>query len=360
MTMNRISSQLIMGALLLGAAPGPASAQERPATGAGSVQLPAFDPDQQIGRIREALRRLEPVSRSIREANDRLLPLYEKFRQAPTLANQGRLEKELSRFTLVLSRRIRAATQQRERVAFAFQDLSRGVQRIGHTVAAYAASIAHRADEQKQKAAALQGRRRQVAEAWEVARGAARERLKQEFKELERRHDREAFRARLLTALAGRYAKLEQGVGRLGETFGRVRGRLGQVFDRLEDNGMKLAYAARFRQDATEFMTLCNNMFGTGGEGIQAILAQLKSVGGQFQVFDKLNLSLDDMGTFTPLLEKLDGMLDGLDLDPAHGGVDPAAGDPVEARMRRLLQGESNPPETKDQPAVEAGKGEKR
>jgi hypothetical protein len=278
-----------------------------------SLVLPNFDPAVSFNQLEKGMRRLDPVTETLREANETLHPLVEEFKIDPSLENQAKLESALANFTSDLARKIRGALAVHEKVTFAFQDIVHGVKGMGGSLKLYSADLQQQAEAEE---AALSENVKQLedaAEAWDLEdEPEEKAELMERFKGLYRTQQRIAYRARYMGALANHYKDLAGGVEQLDGSLRMVHGRVEDAYDRLEDAGEMLAFAAGFRRDATGIVAHYQSFFGQGNDSVRNVLERIQSIEGRLQIFEGASSVLDQAGPLMPMLHDMNQLTQGL------------------------------------------------
>ncbi len=317
----------------------PSSSQQAGA----SLVLPDFDPAVSFNQLEQGMRRLDPVTKTLRDANETIHPLVEEFKIDPSLENQAKLETALAKFTADLSRKIRSALAAHEKVTFAFQDIVHGVKGMGVSLELYSADLKQQAATEEEALAESVKQLEEVAEAWDVAEDAEeKESLMEQFKELYRLQQRQVYRARYLGALANHYKDLAGGVVQLDGSLRMVHGRVEDAYDRLEDAGEMLAFAAGFRRDATGIVAHYQSFFGQGNDSVRNVLERIQSIEGRLEIFEGASNVLDEAGPLMPMLHDMDQLTQGLknSAETADQNEVVSADSYWESKMQKTLQGE--------------------
>ena len=309
-----------------------------------SLVLPDFNPAASFSELEAGLRRLDPVAETLREANSTIEPLVEEFKINPSLENQGKLEVTLATFTSDLARKIRRALASREKTAFALQDIVRGVRGMKSSFELYALDLQQRALEEEALLSQASLELQDVAEKWELLEaGEEKNVLMARFKHLYRNKERLAYRARYLNNWASRYVALAADVGKLSDSIVVVQNRVDDSYDRIDDAGEMLAFAAGFRRDATGLVDRYQSFFGDGQDSVRNVLEKIQSIQGRLEIFEGATRVLDETGPLTPMIQDMDILTRGLH-ENAESGADTSILSSKEAwenKISNTLRGES-------------------
>jgi len=278
-----------------------------------SLLLPEFDPAPHFDALEKGMSKLDPVTDTLKQANEELQPLIEEFKIDPSLENQAQLENALAGFTAGLAQKIRGALVEREKVAFAFQDVIHGVGGMKTSLVLYSESLKDQVGEEEELLQQSVERMEEAAVAWDDADDPEEKKARmEEFKLLHRQKERLAYRARYLGSLAGHYASLADGVSQLGGSLRTVQGRVRGAYDRLEDAGEMLAFAAGFRRDATGLVARYQSFFGDGDASVRQVLERIQSIQGRLEIFEGATQVLDEAGPLVPMISDMDDLTRGL------------------------------------------------
>lgn len=335
-------SPLLIASLFLAAAPQEAASRGGAQAGA-SLLLPDFDPAVPFETMEKGMSRLDPIAETLREANETLQPLIEEYRIEPSLENQAKLENALAEFTAGLARKIRSALAAREKVDFAFQDVLHGVGGMKVSLDLYGEELAAQAKAEEVRLAEVTQQLEAAAEAWDRADDPADKAAKlEEFKLLHRQQERHAYRARYLASMASHYAKLAQGVEQLSASLRTVQTRVGGAYDRLEDAGEMLAFAAGYRRDATGLVARYQSFFGEGEASVRQVLERIQSIQGRLEIFDGATQVLDEAGPLLPMIQDMDDLTRGLrtSAEAAEAGPALTEQDYWEKEIQKTIRGE--------------------
>ncbi|MBC8328627.1 MAG: hypothetical protein H8E31_07760 [Planctomycetes bacterium] len=278
-----------------------------------SLLLPEFDPAPHFDALEKGMSKLDPVTDTLKQANEELQPLIEEFKIDPSLENQAALENALAGFTAGLARKIRGALVEREKVAFAFQDVIHGVSGMKTSLVLYSESLHDQVGSEEELLHETVQKMEDAAVAWDNAEDPEEKKARmEEFKILHRQKERYSYRARYLGSLAGHYASLAEGVSQLGGSLRTVQGRVRDAYDRLDDAGEMLAFAAGYRRDATGLVARYQSFFGDGDASVRQVLERIQSIQGRLEIFEGATKVLDEAGPLMPMISDMDELTRGL------------------------------------------------
>jgi methyl-accepting chemotaxis protein len=208
--------------------------------------------------------------------------------------------------TLSLSRDIGRVLGEKEKIRFAVQDVTRTSVLSEQAVAAAIDDMNKRAE--SEATAMQQGRERLevLAAKAQDASPENRAAAMAEFKEAYRNYTRVSYRHKMLVGTATNHRSLLQGIGAVRRGFEAVGGNMQDVFDRIEDSGELLSFAAGIRKETADLLGQYRRILGDGAGSMREMMDTLRSIQGQMRILSTLSENLDTASSFTAIVKDME------------------------------------------------------